>query len=147
MDDIYKAPSSDLEENTDAKFSPHGFWKLFFWIHVVLTPLVLLVVIFEENISVYDYIDLSVFLFNLVVLFGYAFSKKIGGRRFWKGFCFAYIAWVIFYEMVAPFLLDIAQYGDPPTFDMYFVLVPLFTIPTACVIYLYAYKAKHVWDS
>ena len=147
MNDIYQTPKSELTNDSGIVIKPHGFWKVFFWIHVVLSPLLILMIFTTENISGFDYFDLLTFPFVLAVLFGYVFSKKIGFRIIWKVSCIIYPLWYVFYEIIAPFFLNLPQYGELATFDAYFIVSPLFAIPTCYALYLYGFKAEHVWSS
>jgi len=143
MEDIYKTPESEVGE--DEKVRPHGFWRVFFWVHLVILPILLVMPFFVENLSVYDYIDLGTFIGEIVMLFGYAYSKRIFRASFWKAYLIFYVGWVVAYGFVMPFGFDIPQYGEQTTLDIWFALDPIFYILSISALYFYSFKSPRIW--
>jgi hypothetical protein len=112
MANIYTPPRANISGENGNLNTPHLFWKVFFWINTACIPLIILAIAFSESIGVLDYIDLVIFPFILLTLFGYVFSKKIGPNFLWRLLCILYPAWFLFYEFVAPIVLRIPSFGE-----------------------------------
>lgn len=143
---IYRAPESELGDGK-VLIIPHRFWKFFFWVSVLISALIPLMLMTIDNLNIFDYADLFVFFVGVASLYGYVFSRKLGRRVLWRTFSFIYPLWAIFYGVVIAFVLNIPQYGDPAVVDLWLVIDPLFVIPTSIAIYLYGYKSNHIWVS
>ncbi len=143
MEGIYKTPESELEVNK--KFRPHGFWRFYFWIHAVLLPVLVGAPFIFEKVSVLDYVDLAAFLIETIMVFGYAYSKRIFTNLFWKIFLSFYIVWVVAYGFVMPFGFDIPQFGEKTKLDTWFLIDPIFYILSITVLYYYVFKSPQMW--
>ena len=148
MSDIYTTPKANVLDKEESRNIPHVFWRAFFWFHLVLIPLiVVLVVVLSESVGVLDYINLVIFPFIVLTLFGYGYSKKIGPNIFWRFLCFAYPIWFIYYEFIAPLVLGVPSYGEKVELDFWLALEPVFGVPACFAIYKYSFKSCHIWDS
>lgn len=145
MSNLYKPPESEILSEADKKNKPHGFWTVYFWFNVLLTPLVILTIFLIEGLNALDYIDSATLLFILPGLYGYTFSKRILSQLVWKTTCYMYPVWFIFYGIIVPFLLNIPQYGTPTALDGEFWFSLILGIPTCILFYLYAFKAEYLW--
>ncbi len=143
METIYKTPEGDVGVNE--KFRPHGFWRFFFWVHVVIASLLVFVLFFVANLSIYDYIDMSNFIVQAIMVFGYAYSKRIFTKLFWKAYFIFYVVWTVAYGFVMPFGFNVPQYGEQVVFDIWFLIDPMFYILSITALYFYVYKSQEVW--
>lgn len=143
MQDIYKPPESNLD--TEKRIRPHGFWRFFFWFNLTLSPLVLLIPFYTKGLKIYDYVDLVTLVPQLIMLFGYAYSKRIFTSTFWKRFFIVYLSWTIVYGFVMPYGLDMPQYGEQRPIDSWLLLELVFFILCGLPLYFYAYKSEHIW--
>ncbi len=129
------------------RFKPHWFWKLFFWFHILIAPVFIILVVGEE-LSVLDWVDIGAFFVIITCLYGYVFSKKIGVAKFWQGICLIYPCWAIFYEFIAPYWFHLPQYGEIYDYDPLFIALALFFIvPTSRAFYLYGFSREQLWRS
>lgn len=144
MNQIYKPPESKLIGENELPVKPHIFWRIFFWFHVVVTPL-LAPIILDERLSLFDLIDFGVFIIIIVGLFGYSYSKKILSRGIWMGIAIIYPFWFLFYEFVLPFVFNLPLYGEFVEFDAWLLLSLLFGIPSGLAFFFYGYKSDYIW--
>ncbi len=145
MNDIYRPPNSYLGINLNETTRPHRFWRVFFWINAAFIPLIFLLLVIVDDISVYDYIDLIVFGLIFIGLYSYGFEKNIFPSVLWKIACLLYPMWFIFYELAGPFFLDMTYYGEPGTVDVFTLISLLFFVPGAVVLYFLGFpKAGNV---
>lgn len=79
-------------------------------------------------------------------LYGFVYGKRIGIMNIWKCLGVLYPLWLIFYEGVMPFWLNIPQYGVQDKFVFSLRLVMILEIPSAIAIYLYGYKSNQIWS-
>jgi hypothetical protein len=154
MNDIYQTPESNLETKDNIPFKPHGFWKIYFWLSLVMICIIIVSIVGVMAISdiyifqganLLDYIDLVSSIILVIAIYGYAYSKPILSQKIWIASAIVYLIWCIFYLVIAPFVLKIAQYGEQVTFDLLFLIGAVFYIPTCIAIYLYAFKSDHLW--
>ena len=147
MNEIYKTPESDLIDPNSIIPKPHGFWKFYFWLNVAMALLLLLVIFIFETIGVLYWIDILTFPFTLIAINGYAYSKKYFSSKVWHFFYSAYLSWIIFYSIIAAYILKIPQYGEVSVLDFGITIDLIFSVLTLSAIYLYAYKSKTMWKS
>jgi len=138
MEEIYRTPKSALTEPSTEKPKTHWFWRFFFWLHVAMSPIWAFGIAFMDGLTTLDYIDLLTFPPIVVALFGFVYTKKIGSKLFWRIFNFFYLVWVFFYSIIAALILKIPQYGEVIEIDGWFIIGPMFVIPTCIALWLYA---------
>lgn len=144
MDNAYKPPESNLKLDTENINEPHYLWKIFFWVYAPLTLISVILLLFIENLSIFDYLDMVIYTIAALGLFGYSFSKALFTQKIWGMFFYLFILWFIFYEVIAPFVLNIPQYGEPAVLDIW-LLVYILEIPIIACLYLYGFKVKQLW--
>ena len=144
MNNIYKAPDSNLSRDDEAEQKPNIAWKIFFWLFTPLMLITIFGILFIENLNALDYIDVFIFLLTLLGLYGYAFSKKIATRAVWKVVFYTFIIWSVFYEAISPFILNIPQYGVAAEIDMW-LLLNIIYLPLFISLYFYSFKSEHIW--
>lgn len=142
MNEMYKTPESDLGAEEMSNDRPHIMWRVYFWINVVFAPLVLLVIVMTPDISMLDYIDLTVFSFSLLGLYSYSYTKYIVSKTLWKVFFLMYPAWFMFFEVIGPLTIEMTHYGEPAVVDGYLLISLMFVIPTTYVLYMIGFKSK-----
>lgn len=138
MEEAYKTPESNLSIETEQRPKSHWFWRLLFWIHIFVVPLLIVGIVFVEGLTFFDYIDLATFAPILTALYGLSFAKKVGGRRLWRAFSILYPLWAIFYNVVLAFVFKIPQYGEVAELDGWLILEVLFVLPICIALFFYA---------
>ncbi|GAB5452910.1 MAG: hypothetical protein Hals2KO_32380 [Halioglobus sp.] len=126
--------------------SPHTFWKVYFWIHLLALPPLALGGIFVFSMTSYDYFDLVTFPAILAGLYGYAYSKILGSESLWRLATLLYTGWTIFYILIVPFVLNLPKYGGPPELNWGLGFNILFAVPTCAAFYFYGFKSKELWQ-
>lgn len=134
--EVYKPSESSLDTGDGVK-KPNVFWKIFFWMNMLLSLLIPFVIMESSAVHILDYIDILIF-FPLVVvcLFCVAYSKKIFSRGVYTAIFYLYASWSIFYEVIAPYVLGIPSYGEAAIFDFWVIIIPIFLVPTWVALYL-----------
>ncbi|NQZ59263.1 MAG: hypothetical protein HRT88_17555, partial [Lentisphaeraceae bacterium] len=140
MNEIYKAPNSSFIDLNSIIPKPHGFWKFYFWINLALVSILLLAVFTFETVGALDCFDFLTFSFSSVALNGYAYSKKYFSSTVWKIFYVAYLFWLIFYLIIAAYILKIPQLGEVAVLDFWVSIDLVLSVLSLTAIYLYAYK-------
>ncbi|MDF3032112.1 MAG: hypothetical protein K0R03_2670 [Moraxellaceae bacterium] len=145
MTNPYLPPGSEI---TAPETSQAGrFWKVFFWFHVALLPLLVIGVgMMVNSLSVFDALDLLTFPVILLGLYGYAYGKAFSRQGFWKAVAYAYPVWVVFYEVVVPFGFGLDSYGEPPSLGADLPLALVIAAITAVAFYRYAFRSREIWQ-
>lgn len=138
MDEAYKTPESNLTLEMEHQPRPHWFWRLYFWLHVGMAPLLVIGILLVDNLSLFDYLDLAISPPIFVALYGFAYAKKIGVQLFWRAFSIIYPLWMIFYFVIVGLVLKIPQYGEAVEVDGWLIIDPIFAVITSCALWLYA---------
>jgi len=142
MSNLYKPPESDLDIEGTGNNRPYIFWRIFFWINIAISPLILIVISSVEDINFLDYIDLIFFAFIIAVLYLYSYGKKLKYAWLWKTLSFLYPVWYLFYEIIGPLTIDMTHYGEPAVVDNFIIISILFFIPSTYALYAYAFKTN-----
>ena len=100
-----------------------------------------------ETVGALDCFDFLTFSFSSVALNGYAYSKKYFSSTVWKIFYVAYLFWLIFYLIIAAYILKIPQLGEVAVLDFWVSIDLVLSVLSLTAIYLYAYKSVTVWKS
>jgi hypothetical protein len=139
----YEPPGSPLK---GAHGRPRNtlWWKVFFWITLVLTLFTVLGVASIKGVSLMDYVDFALSLVAVVGLFGFAYYRPIGGVVFWRYFFYVALVEAVVYSLVFP-ALGVARYGD--TSITYWYLFEIgYTVLILWAIYRYAYQVPIIWQ-
>ena len=144
-ENIYSSPESDVQINEKIRPKRKLVWKIFFWFNIAVAMLLPLAFFMFEAIEIIDIVDLIIYPFTLVALFGYAYTKKIFTKKLWEILAIIYPLWFIFYEFTAPFALGMPSYGEAQQLDMWILLSFVFGIPTILCLYFYSFKSSEVW--
>ena len=138
----YKTPTSPLGNSPEnPENSP--WWRVFFWVTVLLTVLTILGLMSAENLGLFDYVDFIISLIAVLGLYGYAHYKPLGGVVFWRYFFYTALVETLVFSGLFP-LLGIPRYGDVDVgywhlFDIGYALIIL------RALYRYAYRSAFVW--
>ena len=109
------------------------FWKIYFWLIVILTAIGVLITRFSHPVYIVDFIMISP---TLTGFFLYAYKKKWLDVRFWKAFfpiCF-------FWDIYSVLIVSPSVEGSPSTLESSFSLI--FVLPIWIALYLYAFKFR-----
>lgn len=108
-------------------------WKIYTWILAACLA-VAYYDIFSETAKIPDFLDIPISLVALVGLFGYAYNKKIGKRRFWQFWLLLLIPWDILYNFF------LAKHPDVPKI-LVVVGIVLF-LPEYIALYRYSFTRR-----
>ncbi|MBU6954043.1 hypothetical protein [Hahella sp. HN01] len=155
MSDLYAPPKSQVSEDVISIKEPNVIWKIFFVVYVLLNlvtaPFLIMSFIGEDyleidlNAGLQDYLDSLIEWVMLIGMFGYAFSKRIGGRVLWKIALAGYVVWFVLYAFILPFVFGVFPFNEPPALDWTLAIDLLFTLGIAQALYLYSYSSHHLW--
>ena len=147
MTNPYKPPSSNIkidENNTDNRIG----WKMFFLLMLLLQIASVYLVfndIMKDDYDYFDILDLFIYPFILLALFGYAFKKAFFQQLVWKIFFTISLiidALFLFFEFsTTPELTD-----NLIVISIAFaILTPLFLLQYLA-LYRYGFTKKEPWD-
>ena len=91
-----------------------------------------------------DYFDLLVYVFVLLALFGFAYSKQFLTRKIWQYFFPFIIIWDIWLTYIDFEFRDFINLGITPIIIFSVVLVVII-IPQYVALYRYAYREYGLW--
>jgi hypothetical protein len=122
------------------------WWKAYFWL---MAALAVGSVFFDlrrsQTLIPFDMVDYGTWLFSLVGVFGFAYSKIILSKRLWQ----------VWLPLVA--LWDIGglvkqYFQEPVEMEPWFllfvaVIAGIFILPEYLALYLYGYRSPSLWAS
>ena len=120
------------------------FWKIYFWVLVVLLAFYHPSVGFPR---IWEVIDLVIDVIAIVGLFAFCWEKRILTRLFWRAFFPICIIWNVFYRYFIPEIQKVYLAPDPDWFksvDIIFSLV--MSILLFIALYLYAFRRSELWE-
>lgn len=117
-------------------------WKVYFVIIMVLSVVGYLMTGIPRF---YEMIDLIIFAFAAVGLFGYAWEKGFISQGFWKVFFFVMIVWNIYYHYFIPLPENVAEMLERQSQAFAATMGLIFFIPLIVAIFLYGYKRDDLW--
>lgn len=146
MENPYVTPRSNLALEA-VKKPAKRFWKVVFWLHVALTPLVVIGVAAIPTLSVLDKIDAATLVPILLVLYGYSHDKAFFRQPAWQVAALAYPLWFITFELVLPLGFGVSNYGQPVEMGpMLMVSVVMGTL-TTLAFWLYGFRSPAIWQA
>ncbi len=148
----YKPPASDLVSIEELnRYRPAIFWKFYFWLNIVLFPLILVIVVLmilglmeQSTYSVLDGVDFIIWGIGLLGVYGLAWSKKIFSRKFWFIFSYGFVIWVIIYIFIFPYVLNMPTYGELSKPAELIYELP-FTFAHIYALFRYVYSMDQLW--
>jgi hypothetical protein len=117
-------------------------WKAYFVIILILS---IILYVWQGLPRFYEFIDVVIFAFALIGLYGYAWGKGILSQGYWKVFFFIMIIWNIVYHYFIPVPAKVAEtlQGQSQAYSATIGLIIF--IPLIIAIYLYGYKRDDLW--
>lgn len=112
-------------------------WKIYSWILAGCLAIAYYD-IFSESAKIQDILDIPVSLVALVGLFGYAYKKKIGKRKFWQFWLLLLITWDILYNFF------LKKYPDIPA--GWLAAGYLLFLPEYIALYKYSFTQRFQWN-
>ncbi len=144
----YAPPSANVHDYGSVRRF-QAFWKVFFWVDLAVLGLacIQLVLIPRDRVAFYDLFDLIFSGITLLAIYGLGYSTAIFRRDFWK-YCFwLYLPRQIAVTWLIPFVLNQPMYGEVQLFDGKYIAGTGFVAIATIGIYLYAFRANHIWTS
>jgi len=120
------------------------FWKIYFWILVVLLAFYHPSVGFPR---IWEVLNLVIDVIAIVGLYGFCWEKRILARLFWRGFLPICMIWTVLYQHFIPDIQKVYVAPYPGWFelaDRIFSL--LMAILLFVALYLYAFKRSKLWE-
>ena len=107
------------------------FWKIYFWLIIVL----LIFGYWSEGIGgIWGVIDLVISIGSLIGLFLYAYRKIFLSSLVWKAYFFLYVFWDFTYNLI------IQPRVAGKEFDPISLIGLLFVAPICIALYLYGFR-------
>ncbi len=159
----FEPPRADIRIDESATDKRLG-WKVFFLLMLILNIFGFYSVFVGEAFQLMDILDLLVYLFVLLALFGYAFKKAFFTQGFWKvllpisllvdiSSLFTDVSDVFQNEMGvfvdAPIFytdLDLGGIGVITIIIMFVILVPIMLLQYL-ILYRYGYTDREPWNN
>lgn len=151
MDNPYQAPKSNIENGIVEPKSKTA-WKVYFWIIILLYPLLTISLLMGPEAADTTAIDLIItfFIYPIVLLgiFGFAYDKRFFTARFWKIWIVVSIASDIYTESdIFEMELDITSDWELYVYIALFVLIVLpLIIFQYLALYNYTFKSPEIWS-
>jgi len=115
------------------------FWKVYFWIVIILAAIS--VPFYITTLRGWELIDIALMITATVGLFGFAWKKQILKNEFWKLFFWGWVTWTPLYHFVIPLPAEVLKTGTfsiPQWVLATLTLIP--AIPHFIAIYRYAFS-------
>lgn len=116
-----------------ARHSSHILWKVYFWVYVCFAAISIITVLTDSKYSLLDYVDLVVSLPSILLVYGWAWGKKLGKRQDWAVYAVAFLGLDLYYNIHL-------SAGKP--FDLSVVVGLLLALPGYMLTVLYPWQ----WD-
>lgn len=110
------------------------FWKIYFWILLVLLLVGYIEMAFGKALSAIYFIDLAISIPSLVGFFLFAYKKIFLTAKFWQPYIIVYILWDLFFNLVLEPRID-NDYSWITAFIGFVVIFPMWI-----ALYLYAFR-------
>ena len=142
MTDPYRAPEADLlDEAAPSKV----WWKVFFWLLLILEALSITAYINDPAESVFEMLlEIAIYSAILVGMFGFAYDKKILSQGIWKIVLPIGLAYDIYV------LIDIVGSSSPQTLYLTTVSMVVIVFPVMLfqyiALYKYGFKSTDIWN-
>ncbi len=120
------------------------FFKLFFWITVVLLSLSTVSLLSLQTATFIDRIDLFLSILATFGLFGVAYSKALITVVFWRYFFYFGIIETFVYSIMLP-IVGFNRYGRPFVFNGLYVFEIVYAFLLLYALHHYAYRRPLIW--
>lgn len=140
----YEPPLSHLE-SSGGKPKNSIWWKLFFWISLLLTLMGVPGLAVTKGLTLLDYADFILSVMAVVGLYGFAYYKRIGNVVFWRYFFYATLIETLVFSLMFP-LLGVPRYGAK-TLNYWYFFEIAYSLLILSALHRYAYRSALVWKS
>ena len=115
------------------KYSSHILWKVYFWVYVCIAAISIITVLTDSKYQLLDYVDLVVSLPSVLLVYGWAWGKKLGKRQDWAVYAAAYLVLDFYYNI---------HLSAGKSFDPSIIVGFLLALPSYVLTVLYPWQ----WD-
>jgi len=141
-ENIYKPPSSELNENPILKRSI--WWKIYFFLITLISIFGLISHIVADGSGFPEYISLMSFVVATVGLFGFCFLIKILTPKFWMVYLFVYIAYGFIYLFITN--VDVRMGMSDQEFYISWAIGLLISLPAYFGLFSYGRPGNLIWS-
>lgn len=117
-------------------------WKIYF---VVIMIISVAGYIWQGLPRFYEFIDVIVFAFSAVGLYGYAWGRGYLSQGFWKMFFIIMLVWTILYHYFIPVTTKVAESLQGQSQASVATIGLIFYIPLIIAIFLYGFQREDLW--
>ena len=117
------------------------FWKIYFWIIIILSGISYLAVGFGR---IWEFVDLVIFAIAFLGLYAFSWQKQVLSRSFWRAFFPAQIIWNIYYLYFMSLPESVAEEADMSRL-LFGTINLLPYIPLMIALFLYTYFKDEIW--
>jgi hypothetical protein len=120
------------------------FWKVYFWILLVITVLYHVTLGFPR---VWEVINLVFNAIAIIGVFGFSWERPIFRRTFWKIFTPVFVVWLIFGNFILPESQKLSEINPPEWYqaiDLVFSLT--LTLLLLLALFLYSFRNSDLWE-
>ena len=119
------------------------FWKIYFWLLIVLT----VPSYFWQGFSrSWEIIDFILFIVAMIGLFAFSWQKKMFTQLFWKTYLPTYIIWNVFYQYFLPLPQKVSEVDlGGLSQSMTATITWIIFFPLIIALYLYGFKRAELW--
>jgi hypothetical protein len=126
------------------KPSTKFWWKAYFWLMAALVVgAVIFNLYFEETPAPSDIVDYGTWLFGLIGVFGFAYSKVIMSKRLWQVWLPIIVAWDVG-VLTKQYVYEPVEM-DPWLMVFVAVIAGVLVLPEYLALYLYGYRSGSLW--
>ena len=117
------------------------YWKIYFWVIVILSGYSYIVIGFGR---IWEFVDICIFATAFMGLYGFAWQKQVLSRSFWRAFFPAQIIWNIYYLYFMSLPESVAEEADMSRL-LFGTINLLPYIPLMIALFLYTYFKDEIW--
>lgn len=122
------------------------WWKIYFWLMAILVVGALLLdARYSDGRDLLDILDYGTWLFSLVGVFGFAYSKVIMNKRLWQ----IWLPIVVIWDVSVP---AIQHMHEPLEMEPWFLalaaaIAAMLVLPQYVALYFYGHRSDGLWSS
>jgi hypothetical protein len=122
------------------------WWKAYFWSIGLLAVSAIASSVYEQDhVEAFDVIDYATWIFSVVGVFGFAYSKPILHKRLWQIWLPLVIGWDLA-ALARQYMADPSE-ADPLLFATVVLIVGILFVPEYVALYLYGYRSDSLWSA
>jgi hypothetical protein len=144
-DGPYSPPTARLISPSANPSSRWG-WKLYLWLMVGLTFLILPVFFYMTRVQVFDLLDIGQWVVSSLAIFGYAYRRRLFRESFWRAWLPLTIAWdsVLLLVLMPAGLAYAFAEGEPAGLGENLITF-LLDFPEYVALFLYGFRSPGLW--